>query len=211
MRAGRIAVRRAPVVTLITTTLVAAAPAAEHGGSVRVAHQEGPPPGHTGGFGEPTCAACHEDSPVNAPGGSVRIEGIPARFESGASYVLTVVLESEDMVHAGFQLSARFAEGRLRGGSAGAMAALDGRVAVVSPPSAGVRYAQHSLAGSQPGDPVLATWMVQWTAPEGVLPVVFHAAANSANGDNSPLGDLVYAHEARAIPRSADSPSAGRY
>jgi len=32
---------------------------------------DGPPPAHTGGFGEPTCRACHFDGDLNAEGGGL--------------------------------------------------------------------------------------------------------------------------------------------
>ena len=64
-----------------------------------------------------------------------------------------------------------------------------------------MRYVQQVARGAEVGDPELATWSFQWTAPSDAAgPVVFHAAANSANGDNSPLGDLVYTAELRLEP-----------
>lgn len=34
-----------------------------------------------------------------------------------------------------------------------------------------------------------------WRAPEGLGSVVFHIAANAANGDDSPLDDFIYTRE----------------
>ncbi|MEQ9570426.1 MAG: choice-of-anchor V domain-containing protein, partial [Longimicrobiales bacterium] len=111
-------------------------------------------------------------------------------WEPGAEYVLTVVLRSEEMGAAGFQLSARTADGR----PAGRFAALDDRVAVDESadrelPTA---YARHTRAGSRVDDPSITAWRVLWTAPPHATEVRFHGAANSGNGDNSPFGDLVY-------------------
>jgi hypothetical protein len=43
-------------------------------------------------------------------------------------------------------------------------------------------------------------WTVEWEAPPAGGAVIFHAAANAANDDSSPLGDFIYTVEARATP-----------
>lgn len=159
-------------------------------------HVEAPPVGHTGGFGEPTCAICHIGDPENAYGGSVAILGLPEAYEPGAVYALTVVLRAEETMMAGFQLSVRFLEGEDTGGTAGKLAPATPRVAVNAGED-GVLYAHQNTAGSRAETPDGSSWLVEWTAPESDDPVVFHVAANSANGDNSPLSDLVYRAEVR--------------
>ena len=47
----------------------------------------------------------------------------------------------------------------------------------------------------------LASWSFVWIAPNARDVVMMHVAANSANGDNSPLGDLIYTAEARSSGR----------
>jgi hypothetical protein len=154
-------------------------------------HAEGPPPGHTGGFGEPTCQACHTEYALDLPGGRLEIEGVPAAWEPGRTYLLTVVLHSEDMGAAGFQLTTRGPDGR----PAGSLAPVDARVAVDSVPGdtlmSGV-FARHTRTGTRIDDPSSARWVLAWTAPPVATPVHFHGAANSANGDDSPFGDLIY-------------------
>jgi hypothetical protein len=158
------------------------------------AHAQGPPPGHTGGFDEPTCHACHADFALDV-GGTLTLEGLPGSYRAGHTYVVTVVLRSTEMERAGFQAAVRYAGGEHRGAQAGRVRPVDGRTAVVS--SGGhpeLLYVQHVAAGTEVGDPELATWSFEWTAPtDRPDPVVFHAAGNSANGDDSPLGDLIYA------------------
>ena len=56
------------------------------------AFKEGPYPNVTGGFGEQSCHLCHLDNPINAPGGSVKLEGIPSSFEPGRTYSITVTI-----------------------------------------------------------------------------------------------------------------------
>lgn len=153
-------------------------------------HIEAPPAAHTGGFGEPTCLACHIGAPLNVAGGRVTVEGLPSAYTPGEQYVLTVVLESEEMGAAGFQIGARFADGARPGASAGTLAPVDARVGVTVGPN-GVAYAHQTSEGTEVDDPDVTSWTVTWTAPTGGA-VAVHAAANSGNGDNSPLSDLVY-------------------
>ena len=56
------------------------------------AFKEGPYPNVTGGFGEQTCHLCHLDNPINAPGGAVALDGIPAAFRPGQTYPITVTI-----------------------------------------------------------------------------------------------------------------------
>lgn len=157
-------------------------------------HAGAPPVGHTGGFGEPTCVICHLGDAENAYGGSVAILGLPEAYEPGVAYALTVVLQADETGVAGFQLSARFSEGAAEGSSAGGLAPVSPRVEVNAGDN-GVTYAHQNLAGSPVQTPDGSSWLVEWTAPESDDPVVFHVAANSGNGDNSPLSDLVYRAE----------------
>lgn len=176
-------------------TLVGAAAA------VPASNIDGPPPGHTGGFGEPTCLLCHVGADLNGYGGRVSIEGLPERYQPERAYDLTIVLQADETTAAGFQLSARFAEGARRGAAAGTLAGLDARVTVKRGAS-GLPYAQHTRQGIRTRDPRGSTWRVRWTAPDAAGPVALHVAANSANGDDSPLSDLVYASEALVLPES---------
>ena len=171
-------------------------------------HATAPPAGTTGGFGEQSCASCHIGSDVNAFGGSVRLEGLPHVWEPGREYVITVDLRAEETAIAGFQLAARYLEGEARGRPAGMLEPVDGRTAVSD--SLGIAYLHQTEAGSATHDPSGARWSFAWRAPSAdAAPadatVVFHVAANSGNGDNSPLGDLVYTAE-HNLPRVAPTP-----
>ena len=180
-------------VLLATGALLAALPPRALAG----AYPDRPPPAHTGGFGEPTCRACHFDAPPDAPGGRIVLSGIPARYAPGATYRVTVAVEREGMALAGFQLAARFADGA----QAGALRAVDARAQVGEGAAPGVRYAEHTRAGTTVEAPGRAAWTVEWTAPAAAAgPVAFHAAANAADGDASQLGDFVYADSAASAP-----------
>ena len=163
-----------------------------------IPHADGPPLARTGGFGELTCVECHLDLELNAPGGALLLDGIPASFTPGAAYVVTVVVEGEGMGSAGFQAAARFHEGERTGTPAGRLAPLDGRTVVRG--EDGVHYINHTVEGSELGPGDVASWSFEWVAPGEPSPVVFHVTGNSANGDNSPLGDLIYAAEVVVPP-----------
>lgn len=147
---------------------------------------DGPPEGHTGGFGEPTCADCHMDYEVDSGPGSLSLEGLPERVRPGATYELRVVLRHAGMERGGFQIAARTAGGL----QAGALEPVSDRTA----PSEwdGVTYVSQTEAGSFAGGDSLA-WTIRWTATDSADgAVLFHAAANAANGDDSPFEDYIY-------------------
>lgn len=158
-------------------------------------YAEGPPPGHTGGFGEPTCQACHFERPLNDPAGSLELRGLPRAYAPGVGYTLTVALTKGDMRRAGFQLATRFAEGPAAARQAGTLAVLDYGAQVLTDSTTGVQYAQHTREGSDLRAAGEARWTVRWSAPRAARgPVVFHVAANAANDDLSEFGDAIYTH-----------------
>ena len=160
----------------------------------------GPPPGHTGGFGEPTCRACHSDAGLNEPGGELTLSGAPANYEPGQTYQLEVVLRRAGMLRAGFQLAARFADGSATGKQAGVLAPGDARSIITWDTLTHVSYIEHNLAGTAlSGD--AGHWIVRWTAPATAPgPVSFNVAGNAANDDDSPLGDFIYTTALRVAP-----------
>lgn len=157
----------------------------------------GPPPGYTGGFGEATCAECHFDSPLNDSDGTLLLKGIPDAYTPGKAYALELILVRPEVARGGFQLTTRFAEGPQSGGQAGRIEAHDGETRIDS--LNGVLYLSHAHSGTIPAARDSIRWTMTWRAPEkDPVPVVFHVAANAANGDNSEFGDFVYALERRA-------------
>jgi len=167
-----------------------------------VAFQEGPLPAHTGGFGEPTCHACHFDNPVNDPTGTLDLAGVPDSYTPGEAYPLTVRLARPGAGRAGFQLSVRFADGPARGRQAGRLEPAGAGLQIVTANETGVQYLTHAESGTRPDAAGTASWRLRWVAPDArVGPVVFHVAANSGNDDQSPLGDHIYTIERRTLPR----------
>ena len=164
-----------------------------------VAYRTGPPAGHTGGFGEPTCTVCHwDDQGVERTPRALTVE-VPERYEPGATYDVRVRLRDPALKVAGFQLSARFADGARAGSQAGVLGAPDSSVLVVTT-GEGISYASHADAGTLPSADGRASWTVRWTAPrEGA--VLFHVAANAGNDDASELGDRIHSAKARSDSR----------
>ncbi len=184
----------------LVTSLVSYAPASvKHRDVDR--HADGPPVAHTGGFGEPTCQECHMGGELNSPGGILGIVGMPPRYAPGTRYEISVVLQSEDMTFAGFQGAVRFADGGARGAQAGDIDPGDPRVAVVIDQLTSIQYVQHAAAEDHVDPGGVVTWTFAWTAPDARDAVMLHVAANSANGDDSPLLDLVYTTEAFSAAR----------
>ena len=150
------------------------------------AYRDGPPPAHTGAFGEPDCGACHFDAARDGDG-RVAI-AVPAAYEPGRTYDIEVTLEHPELEAAGFQLSTRFASGSRAGEQAGELAAPSERTRVQAGDN-GVLYASHTAAGANPEQPGSARWTVRWTAPPARHDVAFDVAANAANDDVSEFGD----------------------
>lgn len=150
-------------------------------------YPDGPPPAHTGGFGEPTCTDCHDDFDANSGTGDLVISGFPDRVSPRVVYEIKVFLRQEGMARAGFQLSVRTG----KGDQAGRFSHPTPRSATSS--ADGIDYAGHTDAGSRvEGDST--EWSVRWIAPDSLSSdIVLHVAANAGNGDDSPLGDRIYA------------------
>ena len=166
------------------------------------AFKEGPYPNVTGGFGEQSCHLCHLDNAINAPGGSLKLDGIPSAFTAGQTYPITVTISREGMRRGGFEIAARFASGKQKGKQAGVWQPLDTRVQLI--PGAVdkvLTFVQHNLTGSRVATTGTNTWMIDWTAPpSATAPVQFNVAANASNNDDSPLGDYIYLKMARSTP-----------
>src|SRR5215467_1650784 len=79
------------------------------------AYKEGPFPNMAGGFGDESCHKCHFDNPLNEPGGTLTIAGVPPTYSAGRAYPVTVTLSRAGMRRGGFEVVARFGSGRLKG------------------------------------------------------------------------------------------------
>ena len=166
------------------------------------AFKEGPYPNVTGGFGEQTCHLCHLDNPINAPGGAIALDGIPAAFTPGQTYPITVTISRAGLRRGGFEIAARFAGGKQKGRQAGSWRLDDTRAQLI--PGAvdkALTFVQHNQIGSRTATPGANTWTMEWTAPPAETGAVqFNVAANASNNDDSPLGDFIYVKAVRSAP-----------
>jgi hypothetical protein len=164
-------------------------------------YRDGAPPGFSGGFGEDSCLACHFDEDLNEPPGRLILSGVPASYAPGESYPLTITLSRPGIVLAGFQLTARFEDGT-QAGVLAAPSGADDRVAISPDTDTRVLYAHQRGTAAEPAASGTARWTVSWTSPAAdARAVLFHVAANAADGDGSASGDFVYTTAAAALPR----------
>ena len=164
--------------------------------------RESPPIAHTGGFREPTCEHCHWGEPLNDPAGRLAVDGLPERFQSGASYRVTIGIRRPAVRTAGFELAARYADGPSVGKQAGTLRAIDDRATVTRNDTTGVQYAHHTPDGTTLTEPGAGAWVVEWTAPTSPQgSVVFHVVSNAGDENDSPLGDFIYSR-AITVPRA---------
>jgi len=162
-------------------------------------YRSGAGPRVTGGFGEPTCAQCHQGQP---PGDRALTIDVPKTYRAGESCRVTVTLSRPGLEVGGFEVAARYRSGPAAGKQAGELEATDPRTQVSE--ESGIQYAQQTEDGAQARPSGTLTWVVVWRAPATAAgEVVFHAAGNAANGDASPLGDRVYTAEAVTRPAAA--------
>src|SRR5258707_15596866 len=75
------------------------------------AHAAGPDPGKSGVPGESTCteSGCHEGTPLNGGGGSVRIDAGGTTYSPGVKQRISVTVNDSAQRRWGFQLTARLA------------------------------------------------------------------------------------------------------
>ena len=153
----------------------------------------GPDAGYTnapGDFGN--CTACHND-PVEEPDkgpGSVRINGVPATYQPGQQYTLTVTVQQTNRVRYGFQLTVI----DRTGSRAGTLASLgpETQVNVITGPG-GRQYIEHTQLGTNPTGVGVGSWQIRWTAPStDIGTVTFYVAGNAADGNLSTFGDYIY-------------------
>jgi plastocyanin len=147
------------------------------------ASSNNPPNGRTGAPGESTCLDCHGTYPLNSGDGELTIIG-PESFEEGQTYEVIVELSDPDQLRWGFEITP-----------------LDLGTCHITDPintvlgnSAGKSYVKQTSTGTYDNTlngPV--SWTFEWTAPSPAPDsVIFYAAGNAANSNNSTSGDYIY-------------------
>ncbi len=171
--------RAAPALLVFMATAAAAFP---DGAPWETAAQEG-------------CVQCHFDVPAVRDSNAVTIAGLPERVVAGAVYRLTLELKADDMLRAGFLLSAKHGEE-----PGGRFTATDARTTTLN------AQARSTNTGSVRSESGRMQWTIQWTAPDSIdRPIVLDVWTNSANDDNSPFGDATHHRIWRLLPAVASS------
>lgn len=143
---------------------------------------------------EGTCVQCHNNFPVNPDqDGVLTVEGVPAKYEPGKTYALTLRIANKDATRMrwGFQMTAIAMKD---GEGAGVFTATDaGTTQVIESMMNSRTYIEHNINGTAIGQAGGNSWTFDWTAPKtDVGKVGFFAASNCANADGSNQGDRVY-------------------
>ncbi len=174
-------------------------------GGILLAFSEGPPPGTTGDsfFGEPSCnqQGCHTGNPVNAPGGSLTISGVPAQYTPGNTYTITVTISRTGQMRWGFELAVRSATTKAQAGTIVATDTLNTQIVTQN----GIQYIEHTVNGTFLGAPQ-GSWSFNWIAPAAAVgDIRFSCAGNAANGDFNNTGDYIYTTVAVSSPPNTAS------
>jgi uncharacterized protein (TIGR03437 family) len=194
----------------VLTTLMAAA-----GTIAAWAFPFGPPNGVTIAPGDRpgvSCTQCHNGTPLNGGGGSVRLV-----FPNGLTYTpgqvqnINVVVTDAVAAIYGFEMTARLESGPNTQQAGGFTASTNQKVICsdnsVMPASgcggSGIQWLEHS----QPS--LTNTISVQWTPPPaGAGNVHIYVSANAANGDNTRSGDHTYAADYVLTPATTPTANA---
>lgn len=150
------------------------------GTSMSYQNPNNPPLGYTGAPGEQTCqkASCHGGGNFV---GTLTLSGLPDSIEPGASYSLTLTLES-NCTKAGFELTCLDADdvkaGTFSAGTGNSVANFGGK-----------QYVRQSSPKTLTGGST--SWTFTWHAPEtaGGDAVTFYFASLNANGNGNDSGD----------------------
>jgi len=158
----------------------------------------GPPQGRTGNTvdGGLSCTACHRGNDANDGLGRLVIE--VGNYRPGVKQTLRLRLQHPTAQRWGFQLTARvFADQTKRAGTFTTSADVRVRCGLTgneeSPCGEQLEFAEHSQPSTLPGTGGGRTWEIEWTPPAtDVGPVIFYAAGNAANNNNTNVGDSIY-------------------
>ena len=133
-----------------------------------------------------SCTACHANGASG--NGSLTLEGLPAKFEAGKTYSLTVKLSHGGAKKAGFRLAAQTPTGAQAGKIINRDPSMDVHVAQT------VTFLKQSYNGTVTNG-ADRSWTFQWKAPE-TGSAVFSVEGVAGNGDGSVREDHTYTFSA---------------
>lgn len=163
------------------------------------AFSSGPPAQRTGApvDGGLSCTACHRTfAPANNdPRGSAVIE--LASYRPGQKATIRVTVHHPDAHRWGFEITARrAADDRVSVGTftpSNLIRVVCGAGATPVPCNGEKEFATHTQAATRLGSDGRMVFEMEWTAPaDDVGDIILYAAANAADGTNSPANDVIY-------------------
>ncbi len=158
--------------------------------SLLLAYSSGPP---TGVAGEPpnqsTCTDCHSSFQLNEGEGSVFLMGLPENgYELGETYRLEVAVADSNARRWGFEMTSINDDNE----GVGNLEVVDDELTRVDD-AGDKQYAFQIRAGTFAGSRMMASWEIDWTAPdEDAGAVSFYFVGNAANNNNANSGDYIY-------------------
>jgi hypothetical protein len=155
---------------------------------------------------EGNCTVCHFDpfdpthNTLNTPGGGIRLVGLPATYDPGVTYPITVELHTDSTASSpyrkwGFQITAvRARDGE---GAGTFIIAADDTLQMFNGDAVGPygsrTYVEHNYPGVRWGQASPSTWTFSWQAPSTPQGTIrFFMAGNAANGSFDPSGDFIF-------------------
>ncbi|MFQ5454433.1 MAG: choice-of-anchor V domain-containing protein [Candidatus Zixiibacteriota bacterium] len=152
-------------------------------------YSSGVPGGYTGAPDEENCTVCHSSFPVNSGIGTVSIT-VPAFYDTGASYDITVTLTHEGRAFSGFQATVLDSNNL----PIGQIEVIDEMRTQMIPGTLEREYITHTWDGLDgESTEIFTEWIFRWTAPAFEAGrVTFYAAGNAADGLDWLLGDYIY-------------------
>ncbi len=143
------------------------------------------------------CTACHFSYELNSGDGDLQLQGVPAQYVPGQTYPLTVILSDPGQQRWGFELTVLDdADPAAEGGS---LVVTDPLNTQISEDVDGTEdYLKHTSDGTHWPSDGPTEWTFDWVAPD--LPsVTFYFCGNAADGDQSFIGDYIYARTVSAV------------
>lgn len=195
-----------PALRVLAITLTLTLPAA----TAELAHgfSSGPPDGFAG---DPpnnnNCTLCHTTfAPANSGIGSVSLSGLPASYDPGETYTLTIMVEDAEpnRMRWGFELTVINESDFLQGGD---LATAGSDLIQISAGDGTLRdYLKHTSVGTFVGQTSGASWDFDWTAPDPATgDIHFWFAGNAANNGDGNQEDYIYTGDALLSPTAADA------
>ena len=147
------------------------------------------------------CSVCHVGAPSDSGPGSVSISGMPARYQPGSTYPVTITVADPNASRWGFEAGATDRSGN----QAGSFAATSAGTSVQSQ---GAReWVNHNGGGTFQGVLLSSSWTFDWTAPPaGTGIVTLWVAGNAANNAQGNNGDLIYTAARSSVEDGAVQP-----